>query len=80
MWKTVRLPLGPAASKPELLEAVHAVEELYFYRRYGEAAAFARRVLDGADGLARLDGDVRALLEGYEKRCLDRAKTTAAAS
>lgn len=65
---------------------MHALEELYFFRRYEEAARFAGELLAddragagaGAGGLA-LDRDTRALLGVYEKKCLEKlrgAKTT----
>lgn len=58
------------ASKPMLQELLHAVEELYFLRRFEEAAGFARRVLDGSD--AALDRDTREMLTRYETKCLAR--------
>jgi hypothetical protein len=49
---------------------LHAVEELYFFRRYQEGAEFARRVLEGEDGESGgLDEDTRKLLSYYEGRC-----------
>ncbi|KAJ9130057.1 hypothetical protein NKR19_g10053 [Coniochaeta hoffmannii] len=33
IWKRVQLPLGDKVSKPAAQELVHAVEELYFFRR-----------------------------------------------
>ena len=45
---------------------LHAVEELYFFRRLDEALVFLAEVLRGAEGLA--DGD-RGLLEAYQLRC-----------
>ncbi|KAG4217103.1 hypothetical protein PC116_g34416, partial [Phytophthora cactorum] len=34
IWKTIKLPLGPGrVPKPEAQALLHAVEELYFFRR-----------------------------------------------
>jgi len=76
LWRHVELPLGPGASKPALLEAVHAVEELYFYRRYDEAVAFVRRVLAGAEEAGGMQGDVKELLGLYERKCLEKLETS----
>lgn len=55
---------------------MHAVEELYFYRRYDEAVAFVRKVLgdrgDGVDMAGGLDDESRALLRTYEGKCIDK--------
>ncbi|GKT49019.1 uncharacterized protein ColSpa_09200 [Colletotrichum spaethianum] len=69
IWQTIELPLGAdeKASKPVLQELLHAVEELYFLRRFEEAAAFARRVLEGSD--AALDRDTKEMLTRYEEKC-----------
>lgn len=55
-------------SKQEGQELLHAVEELYFCRRWEEAVAFVGRVLEG--GAAGLDSDVQNVLRAYEGRCL----------
>ncbi|UQC84998.1 uncharacterized protein CLUP02_10494 [Colletotrichum lupini] len=71
VWQTIELPLNTEkASKPVLQELLHAVEELYFLRRFGEAAAFARRVLDGSE--AALDRDTKETLVRYEEKCRGR--------
>ncbi|KAF4837233.1 hypothetical protein CGCTS75_v001406 [Colletotrichum tropicale] len=71
VWKTIELPLTPGpASKPVLQELLHAVEELYFFRRYEEGAAFVRRVLDGSE--AALDRDTKDMLSRYEAKCRSR--------
>ncbi|OLN85624.1 hypothetical protein CCHL11_05814 [Colletotrichum chlorophyti] len=74
VWQTIELPLGEGeggqASKPVLQEVLHAVEELYFERRFGEAAGFARRVLEGSE--AALDRDTREMLIRYEEKCRGR--------
>ncbi|KAK2004216.1 hypothetical protein LX36DRAFT_696359 [Colletotrichum falcatum] len=73
IWQTTELPLAAdgKADKPVLQGLLHAVEELYFYRRFEEAAAFARRVLDGSD--AALDRDTRDTLARYEEKARGRA-------
>ncbi len=67
-------------TKPEAQALLHAVEELYFFRRYAEGAAFVRRVLDGDgdgdgdNGAPGLDEETRKLLRYYETRCVQRGK------
>jgi hypothetical protein len=53
-------------------EVVHAIEELYYFRRFQEAADLAERILRESEGLED-HGDVQRLLESYEKRCRDKA-------
>ncbi|EJT80662.1 hypothetical protein GGTG_00656 [Gaeumannomyces tritici R3-111a-1] len=73
LWKTIKLPLGQAAvPKLEAQDLLHAAEELYFYRRYAEAADFARDVLAGDPG--GLDQDTKAMLALYRARCLQKQK------
>ncbi|KAI8672847.1 hypothetical protein LRP88_02632 [Fusarium phalaenopsidis] len=64
--KKIKLPLGPGASKMDIQELIHAVEELYFFRRYHEAAQLAAEALAGSDGL---DRDSRQLLDAYQGKC-----------
>ncbi|TLS24116.1 hypothetical protein PpBr36_08175 [Pyricularia pennisetigena] len=72
----IPFPLTPASSTTTTVskmlaqDLVHAVEELYFYRRYAEAADFAGRVLAQPE---ILDADTRALLTRYQARCRSRA-------
>ncbi|KAM0282270.1 hypothetical protein ACHAQH_003134 [Verticillium albo-atrum] len=68
IWEGVSLPLRESANKPVAQELLHAVEELYFFRRYDEGARFARRVLDTSGGA--LDDEHREVLSLYEKKCL----------
>ncbi|KAJ2971779.1 hypothetical protein NUW58_g9320 [Xylaria curta] len=75
IWKTVQLPLGPQVSKPEVQTLLHAVEELYFFRRFSEGARFARSVIDDA-GAGKLDGDTLKTLLYYEKKCSERVKNS----
>lgn len=49
---------------------MHAVEELYFFRKYDEAVTFVAKVFDG--GEEGIDGDFQALLKTYEKKCLEK--------
>lgn len=57
-------------SKQEAQALLHAVEELYFYRRFEEASTFIGRVFEGEDGADGLDGDVREMLKTYERKCI----------
>lgn len=74
---TIPLPLPPSAQplpKPSAQDLLHAAEELYFFRRYAEAASFVTRVLDDKDGAgeARVDGETKRLLRYYRGRCEER--------
>lgn len=73
IWSTVKLPLGDSVSKPEAQTLIHAVEELYFFGRYDEAAAFIHRILDGTRPAAGLDDDTKDLLRLYEDKCRKKA-------
>ncbi|KAI0907612.1 hypothetical protein F4823DRAFT_548514 [Ustulina deusta] len=72
IWKTVQLPLGPQVSKPEAQTLLHAVEELYFFRRFSEGARFARSVIDDDAGAGKLDEDTVKTLLYYERKCSDK--------
>ncbi|KAI0182372.1 hypothetical protein EV127DRAFT_449698 [Xylaria flabelliformis] len=72
IWKTVQLPLSPQVSKPEVQTLLHAVEELYFFRRFSEGAQFARSVIDDDSGAGKLDEDTLKTLLYYEKKCRDK--------
>ena len=67
----MHLPLGPQVSKPEAQALLHAVEELYFFRRFSEGAQFVRSVIDDA-GMGKLDDDTLQTLLYYEKKCSDK--------
>lgn len=67
---------GQKLSKQEAQELLHAVEELYFERRYGEAVAFLGRVLGGEGAAEGLERDARDLLRAYEEKCLVRLGRT----
>ncbi|KXX77703.1 hypothetical protein MMYC01_203155 [Madurella mycetomatis] len=77
---TISLPLIPSPEplpKPSAQELLHAAEELYFFRRYREAATFVDGVFDGSGtGEARLDGETKRLLRYYRGRCLERLEET----
>ncbi|KAK4151465.1 hypothetical protein C8A00DRAFT_35869 [Chaetomidium leptoderma] len=62
----------PLLSKPEAQELLHAAEELYFFRRYADAASFLRQVLDDGERKTRIDGETRWLLGYYLVRCVAR--------
>ena len=71
------LPLGEAVGKPQAQELIHAVEELYFFRRYAEAAGFIGRIwAQGGEAGGGLDEDTRELLRYYQERCAEKAKGT----
>ncbi|KAK8092782.1 uncharacterized protein PG998_012958 [Apiospora kogelbergensis] len=75
IWKTVQLPLARPPTKLESQALLHAVEELYFFRRFEEGADFARRALGNQDVEegSWLDADTRRLLTHYESRCRERS-------
>ncbi|KAL2110902.1 hypothetical protein VUR80DRAFT_573 [Thermomyces stellatus] len=68
IWKSVSLPLRNP-SKQELQGVLHAVEELYFFRRFEEALGFLGRVLEGPEGLG---SEEKAVLESYERKCREK--------
>ncbi|KAM5352630.1 hypothetical protein ACJ41O_005352 [Fusarium nematophilum] len=74
IYKKIKLPLGPGASKMDIQELIHAVEELYFFRRYQDAALLAGDALAGSDGL---DRDSQKLLATYQERCQKKLSTQA---
>jgi hypothetical protein len=51
-------------TKPESQTILHAVEELYFFRRYEEARKVACDVLKG-----KLNEDFKKAVENYQTRC-----------
>jgi len=63
LWKTLKLPIDNP-SKPESQNILHAIEELYFFRRYEEA----KRVVDKASK-GKLIEEFRKTLEDYRGRC-----------
>ncbi|KPM39039.1 hypothetical protein AK830_g7481 [Neonectria ditissima] len=69
--KTVQLPVSSDASKQDLQELVHAVEELYFFRRYESATHFISKALSESEDL---DADTRQLLSIYQDKCQKKLK------
>lgn len=59
----MKLPIDNP-SKPESQTILHAIEELYFFRRYEEALKVVEEALKG-----KLISDFRKLLEDYRMRC-----------
>ncbi|KAK3351942.1 hypothetical protein B0H65DRAFT_140348 [Neurospora tetraspora] len=70
-------PSGPSGqrtiNKPEAQEILHAVEELYFFRRYEEAVALIQKIWEDA-GEELFDRDTTGLLRLYETRCGERLR------
>ncbi|KAF7542927.1 hypothetical protein G7Z17_g11160 [Cylindrodendrum hubeiense] len=64
--ETIKLPISSGASKQHIQELIHAVEELYFFRKYDRAVQFIRDALSSSDGL---DTDTRQLLATYQDKC-----------
>ena len=50
IFKTISLPLPPGAGKMALQQVVHAIEELYYFRRYQEALDFIKTLHDDVGG------------------------------
>ncbi|RDL38069.1 Uncharacterized protein BP5553_05502 [Venustampulla echinocandica] len=63
LWKTLKLPMNNP-SKPESQAVLHAIEELYFFRRYEEAKKVAEDALKG-----ELSADYKKVVVGYRTRC-----------
>ncbi|KAK3685773.1 hypothetical protein B0T22DRAFT_466493 [Podospora appendiculata] len=76
IYRTIKIPLDPAGakSKPVNQELLHAVEELYFFRRYEEAVNFVHDVLmsEGEGGAGLLEEDTTKLLRYYQAKCSQR--------
>ncbi|KAF4591685.1 hypothetical protein GQ602_001984 [Ophiocordyceps camponoti-floridani] len=69
--EALTLPLRPDASKQDIQQLLHAVEELYFFRRYRDALSFIDTIT--SDGSCQaLDHDTRQLLVAYRQKCLRR--------
>ncbi|PBP19372.1 hypothetical protein BUE80_DR009888 [Diplocarpon rosae] len=64
LYKTLNLPIN-SPSKPTSQTILHAIEELYFYRRFAEAKRVTEEALRGTG----LVGEFRGVLEGYLERC-----------
>jgi hypothetical protein len=77
LYKSVALPLPPDANKHHSQELLHAVEELYFFRRFSEAVDFVQTVLDAEPETGGgLDNDTKATLVGYQQKCQQRLDQT----
>ena len=63
LWKTLKLPVDNP-SKPESQTILHAIEELYFFKRYEEALKITEEALKG-----ELIRDFRKTLEDYKMSC-----------
>jgi hypothetical protein len=63
LWKTLKFPVDNP-SKPDSQTILHAIEELYFFRRYEEARKVADDVLRGV-----LNEEFRRVVAGYKERC-----------
>jgi hypothetical protein len=63
LWKTLKLPMDNP-SKQESQTILHAIEELYFFRRYEKAKGFAEQALKG-----KLIEEFRKTVEDYRRRC-----------
>ena len=72
IWKSLKLPIDNP-TKPQSQTILHAIEELYFYRRYEEARNVACEVLKG-----RLNEGFRGVVEGYRGNCEAKIKTAGA--
>ncbi|KAI5925095.1 hypothetical protein F4810DRAFT_660933 [Camillea tinctor] len=64
--RTIPLPLGAIVSKPTAQALLHAVEELYFFGRFGEGARFVRAVLGPADSSTTTENGVDDATNGLE--------------
>jgi hypothetical protein len=58
-------------SKPESQTILHAIEELYFFKRYQEALKIVQEALNG-----ELISEFRKLLEDYKARCQNKLQKT----
>lgn len=63
IWKTLKLPID-YPSKPQSQTILHAIEELYFFKRYEDAGRVAEDVLKG-----ELQEDFRKTVSDYKCRC-----------
>ena len=60
----MRLPIDNP-TKQDSQTILHAVEELYFFRRYEEASRVVREALGGKGLIA----EFKTVLEGYGNKC-----------
>ena len=69
IYKSITLPLPTDAKKHHFQEVIHAVEELYFFRRFSEALAFIHDVFGSDRDRGILDQETNNLLKLYESKC-----------
>jgi len=74
MYEHVEVPLRPGANKMRTQEVIHAVEELYFHRKFQQAIDLVDRAFDH-NGEASVDNDSRQLLTTYREKCQRRLNT-----
>ncbi|RBR22088.1 uncharacterized protein FIESC28_04593 [Fusarium coffeatum] len=65
IYEKIKLPLDNGASKMDIQEVIHAVEEHYFFRRYKEAEQLANDALSTSTGL---DKDSMQVLKVYQDK------------
>lgn len=70
VWKSLKLPVDKP-SKPESQTILHAIEELYFFKRYEEALKIVQEALNG-----ELISEFRKILEDYKMRCQNKLQKT----
>ncbi|KAG5928956.1 hypothetical protein E4U42_007588 [Claviceps africana] len=75
IYEHVQLPLRPGATKMHTQEVIHAVEELYFHRKFQLAIDLVDRAF-GHNGEASVDSDSRQLLTAYRKKCQHKLRAT----
>ncbi|KAI9738452.1 MAG: hypothetical protein M1818_005349 [Claussenomyces sp. TS43310] len=63
IYKTFQLPINNP-TKQQSQAILHAIEELYFYRRYDEATSIAEKALVG-----ELTQEFRRVLTEYRDKC-----------
>ncbi|KAK3942293.1 hypothetical protein QBC46DRAFT_380498 [Diplogelasinospora grovesii] len=75
IWKKIKLPLPHVTglNKPEIQELLHAVEELYFFRRYDEAIKLIHGLLTPE---CPLDEETQQLLRHYELKASQKLQNT----
>lgn len=56
----------------DIQELIHAVEELYFFRKYEQAEKLVNNALAGSHGI---DRDSNQLLSTYRQRCQTKLKS-----
>jgi hypothetical protein len=70
LWKSLKLPVDNP-SKPESQTILHAIEELYFFKRHEEALKVVEEALKG-----KLIEDFTKTLEDYKARCEKKIQNT----